>query len=132
MRMRWQESGGSGMRDVVGRSAGATTWLLAAALAVGTILAPWSTRPADADEAKTPIRASMFLNMTAPRIDSREAAYDQTLRGEDPRPKSPNEPEVLPDGSVRYGKTTVTVRNPCPPGSGHYEPLPVPGRRARN
>jgi hypothetical protein len=120
------------MRDVVKRSVGATTWLFTAAMAVGMFMALPPTRPAYADEAKTPIRASMFLNMTAPRIDSREAAYDQTLKGEDPRPKSPNEPEVLPDGSVRYGKTTVTVRNPCPPGSGHYEPLPVPGRRARN
>jgi hypothetical protein len=120
------------MGDRIRRSVGAMTWLFAAALAVGSLVALSPVRQAYADEAKTPIRASMFLNMTAPRIDSREAAYDQTLKGEDPRPKSPNEPVVLPDGSVRYGKTTVTVRNPCPPGSGHYEPLPVPGRRARN
>ena len=120
------------MSDVVRRSVGVMTWLSAAALSVGMCVALSPTGPAHADEAKTPIRASMSLSITAPRIDSREAAYDQTLRGEDPRPKSPNEPEVLPDGSVRYGKTTVTVRNPCPPGSGHYEPLPMPGRRARN
>src|SRR5215510_9952450 len=120
------------MGDVVRRSVGAMAWLFAVAPAVGALLALSPASPAYADEAKTPIRASMFLNMTAPRIDSREAAYDRTLKGDDPRPKSPNEPEVLPDGSVRYGKTTVTVRNPCPPGSGHYEPLPMPGRRARN
>jgi len=26
---------------------------------------------------------------------------------------------------------TVTVRNPCPPGSGHEEPMPLPGRRSK-
>jgi hypothetical protein len=120
------------MSDAVRWSVGPKTWLWAAALSAGMLVSLSPTGPVYADEAKTPIRASMFLNITAPRIDSREAAYDQTLKGEDPRPKSANEPEVLPDGSVRYGKTTVTVRNPCPPGSGHYEPLPMPGRRARN
>jgi hypothetical protein len=38
---------------------------------------------------------------------------------------------VLPDGSVRYGKTIITVKNPCPPGT-HDEallPRPLPGRR---
>jgi hypothetical protein len=38
---------------------------------------------------------------------------------------------VQADGSVRYGNVTVSVRNPCPPGSGHVEPPPLPGRRAR-
>jgi hypothetical protein len=59
-------------------------------------------------------------------------AYDETLRGGETGPKRSTEPEIMPDGSVRYGKTTVTVRNPCPPGTNHYEPLPIPGRRARN
>ena len=89
--------------------------------------------PVAADEAKSSIRASMVLDLVAPRPDaSRDAAYDETLRGGDPGPRRSLEPEILSDGSVRYGKTTVTVRNPCPPGTNHYEPLPVPGRRARN
>jgi hypothetical protein len=38
---------------------------------------------------------------------------------------------VQEDGTVRYGNVTVTVRNPCPPGSLHDEPLPLPGRRSK-
>jgi hypothetical protein len=38
---------------------------------------------------------------------------------------------VQDDGSVRYGNVTVTVRNPCPPGSDHDEPKPLPGRRSK-
>jgi hypothetical protein len=40
--------------------------------------------------------------------------------------------EVQDDGSVKYGDVTVTVKNPCPPGT-HYEaaPPPVPGRRSK-
>ena len=48
-----------------------------------------------------------------------------------PPPASAQGGEVQPDGSVRYGNVTVTVRNPCPPGTAHYEPPPLPGRRAR-
>jgi hypothetical protein len=40
---------------------------------------------------------------------------------------------VQPDGSVRYGagagSVTVLLKNPCPPGTAHYEPPPLPGRR---
>jgi hypothetical protein len=99
------------------------TVLVAAALALAA--------PAAADELKAPISASMILNMTAPRMDSRIDAYNESLREDGPAPRSRNG-EVQPDGSVRYGNVTVTVRNPCPPGSGHIEPPPLPGRRARN
>jgi hypothetical protein len=106
-----------------------TRAFLAATLACSAF---WAV-PAAADEAKSSIRASMVLDLVAPRPEaSRDVAYDETLRGGDSGPKRSTEPEILPDGSVRYGKTTVTVRNPCPPGTNHYEPLPIPGRRARN
>ena len=100
-----------------------TTFFLAAALALAA--------PVGADEMKSPISASMLLNMTAPRMDSRDDAFNKSLREEGPAPRS-REGEVRPDGSVRYGNVTVSVRNPCPPGSGHIEPPPLPGRRARN
>jgi hypothetical protein len=100
-----------------------TTFFLAAALALAV--------PAGADEMKAPISASMLLNMTAPRVDSRDDAFNKSLREEGPAPRSPYG-EVQPDGSVKYGSVTVSVRNPCPPGSGHVEPPPLPGRRARN
>ena len=105
------------------------TTLLAAGLALLAVA------PAAADELKTPISASMFLQMTAP-VESRNDAFNASLR--DPRALArPAETgfadgEVLPDGSVRYGRTIVTVRNPCPPGDHAFTPPPLPGRRARN
>jgi hypothetical protein len=100
-----------------------TTLFVAAAVALAA--------PAAADEMKVPISASMLLNMTAPRMDSRDDAFNKSLREDGPAPRS-RDGEVQADGSVRYGNVTVTVRNPCPPGSGHVEPPPLPGRRARN
>ena len=86
---------------------------------------------AAADEAKTRISASMFLDLTAPRASARDAAYQESIRSAPPVPPRPASGEVQEDGSVRYGNVTVTVRNPCPPGSGHEEPMPLPGRRAK-
>ncbi len=100
-----------------------TTVFLAAALALAV--------PAGADEMKAPISASMLLNMTAPRMEGRDDAFNKSLREEGPAPR-PRDGEVQADGSVRYGNVTVSVRNPCPPSSGHYEPPSLPGRRARN
>jgi hypothetical protein len=67
--------------------------------------------------------------MSQPR-ESREAAFDMSLRDDAPPPRT-TAMEILPDGTVRYGDVTVTVKNPCPPGTAHYEPPPLPGRRAR-
>ena len=87
--------------------------------------------PIAAEEAKTPLSAGMMLNiLSAPSAASADA-FDASLMDEGPAPRSAGG-EVLPDGSVRYGKVTVSVRNPCPPGTAHYEPPPLPGRRARN
>jgi hypothetical protein len=36
---------------------------------------------------------------------------------------------VQPDGSIRYGNTTIIIRHDCPPGGEFFEPLPRPGRR---
>jgi hypothetical protein len=86
---------------------------------------------ASADEAKTRITASMFLDLTAPRASARDAAYQESIRSAPPVMPRPPAGEVQEDGSVRYGSVTVTVRNPCPPASGHEEPLPLPGRRSK-
>lgn len=86
---------------------------------------------AAAEEVKAPISATMFLSITAPppTAASRTSAFDAALK--EPGPPAVKEYEVLPDGSVRYGKTVISVKNPCPPGTDHYEPPPLPGRRAR-
>ena len=86
---------------------------------------------AAADEMKTPIRASMLLELSAPRAQSRDAAYQESLRAEGPTPVRRGIGEVQDDGSVRYGDMTVSVRNPCPPGTTHFEPVPLPGRRLK-
>ena len=98
-------------------------------LALVSVLA--ATGVAAADEAKTRIAASMFLDLTAPRASARDAAYQESIRSAPPVAPRPPSGEVQEDGSVRYGSVTVTVRNPCPPGSGHEEPLPLPGRRSK-
>jgi hypothetical protein len=98
-------------------------------LALLSLLA--GTGVAAADEAKARISASMFLDLTAPRVTAREAAYQESIRTAPSVPPRPSNGEVQEDGSVRYGNVTVTVRNPCPPGSGHEEPLPLPGRRSK-
>jgi hypothetical protein len=102
--------------------------LLVAAVARSAL----SATTAIADELKTPIRASMLLELSAPRAQSRDVAYQESLRAEGPAQLRRGIGEVQDDGSVKYGDVTVTVKNPCPPGT-HYEtaPLPVPGRRSK-
>jgi hypothetical protein len=81
------------------------------------------------DEAKTPINSSIILEMTRPSTQSRERAFDESLKDGAPSAKPSAEPVVQPDGSVKYGNTTVIIRHDCPPGGEFYEPLPRPGRR---
>jgi hypothetical protein len=82
------------------------------------------------DEAKTPISGSVILEMTRPPAVGRERAFDESLRREGPAPAN-KEPQAIvqPDGSVRYGNTTVIIRHDCPPGGEFFEPPPRPGRR---
>ncbi len=87
--------------------------------------------PAVADQAKTPVSATMFLSIMSAPLEARDAAFDRSLKDDGPAQRS-TLGDVLPDGTVKYGRTTITVRNPCPPGTAHYEPPPLPGRRARN
>jgi hypothetical protein len=101
----------------------------AAALTLMIVLAGGGV--AAADEAKARISASMFLDLTAPRSAARDTAYQESLKSAPAVAPRPPSGEVQEDGSVRYGNVTVTVRNPCPPGSGHEEPMPLPGRRSK-
>jgi len=90
---------------------------------------------AGAEEAKTPISASMILSIFAQPVTPRVSAFDRALK-EDGPPRRAADCEAQPDGSVRCGagagSVSVTVKNPCPPGTAHYEPPPLPGRRPRN
>ena len=86
--------------------------------------------PVAADEAKTPLSASMILSIVSAPVGARSSAYDAGLKDPAPPAADRTAGEVLPDGSVRYGRTVVTVKNPCPPGE-HLEPIVLPGRRHR-
>lgn len=82
------------------------------------------------EQAKTPILPSIMLDMARPPAPSRDRAFDESLREPGPAPANkPLEPVVQPDGSIRYGNTTIIIRHDCPPGSEFYEPPPRPGRR---
>lgn len=96
---------------------------------VALVLAVGWAAAAHADEAKAPISAALLLNMFVPVAESRDAAFDRAMKEPSPIPRSGvTEGQVQSDGSVRYGSTVITVRNPCPPGTPHYEPPPLPGR----
>jgi hypothetical protein len=102
---------------------------------VGLVLGLAGAGPAAAEEVKTPVHAVTILNLLSAPVEPRQTAYDESLRGEVAPPPA-TDGRVLPDGSVRYGSgrtsLTVTVKNPCPPGTAHYEPPPLPGRRPRD
>jgi hypothetical protein len=95
------------------------------------LLALGGAAVAAAEEAKTRITPSMFLDLTAPRASARDVAYQESLKMPPAVAPRPPSGEVQEDGSVRYGNVTITVRNPCPPGSDHDEPKPLPGRRSK-
>jgi len=89
-----------------------------------------SAASAGADEAKAPINAMAVLNLLSQPIEPRAAAFDKSLRDPGPAPAtSGTAGEIIDEGTVRYGRATVTVKNPCPPGTAHYEPPALPGRR---
>jgi len=111
------------------RGMGQVTRVVGFVVGLGALVV--AVAPALADEAKTPVSAGMMLNMLTAPSSVRANTFDASLKDDGPAPRSSGG-EVQPDGSVRYGKVTVTVRNPCPPGTDHYELPPLPGRRARN
>src|SRR6185295_10966542 len=105
---------------------GMKTWIL---LIAGLLLGLPVVASAH-EEAKTPISPSMILDMTKPMAPTRDRAYDEGLRDPGPAPvRSPTDGQIQPDGSVRYGNTTVIIRHDCPPGGEFFEPPPRPGRR---
>ena len=93
-----------------------------------------------AEEVRQQLNAPMILNLLARPLESPETAFNKELKNYAAVPKG-DEAEVLPDGSVRYGRgpksLTVTIRNPCPPGDiehemaqlSSYRQLPGRGRR---
>ena len=82
------------------------------------------------EEAKTKIDPSVILDITAPRAGAPNRAFDESLRRDAPTPGNAKpEWKQQPDGSYRYGNTTIIIRHDCPPGGEFFEPPPLPGRR---
>ena len=80
------------------------------------------------DEVKTKIDPSMLLDLTSPKAADSNKAFDESIKREPPAaPKTEWKPQ--PDGSYKYGNTTIFIRHDCPPGSETYEPPLLPGRR---
>src|SRR2546422_5693823 len=98
--------------------------------ALVTLLAAAVAVPAAAhDEAKTKIDPSIILDITSPRAGDPNRAFDESLKIA-PKPAYPKtEWKQQPDGSYKYGNTTIIIRQDCPPGSEHFEPPSLPGRR---
>jgi hypothetical protein len=105
------------------------TSVMVSAVLGGLVLGGVAVAPAFAEEAKVAITATSIMNMFSRPIESREAAFDQALREEGPRPPGSPTGEVVGEGTVRYGRTSITVKNPCPPGHDDTFPKPLPGRR---
>ena len=84
------------------------------------------------EEAKTKIDPSMLLDITSPKTPQAGRAQDEAIKRPGPAPaNAAQEWKPQPDGSYRYGNTTIVIRGDCPPGTQHYEPPPLPGRRSR-
>jgi hypothetical protein len=81
------------------------------------------------EEAKTKIDPSILLNLTAPRTGSPDRALDESIKREPPADPGKVEWKPQPDGSYKYGNTTIIIRHDCPPGGEFFEPPPRPGRR---
>lgn len=81
-------------------------------------------------------RPPLLLNLTRP-LETPERALQQAVREDARAPRASGSPdvEVLPDGSVRIGRTriSVTVKEECPeePHTPDMLPRPLPGRSRR-
>jgi hypothetical protein len=109
---------------------------------IATAIGLGAVPPASADEPQAkPGPAPMILNLLNRPLESPEAAFNRQLKNDIGAPvaRRNDEPEILPDGSVRYGSgsrsVTVTIKNPCPPGDIEHElaqmraERQLPGRR---
>ncbi|MDO8479996.1 MAG: hypothetical protein Q7W02_28135 [Candidatus Rokubacteria bacterium] len=105
--------------------------LLSAALAGGI------STPAAAEEVRQGLNAPMILQMLSRPVEKPESVMREMLRPDavQAKPVRFDQPQVMPDGSVRYGtdaaSVTMTIRNPCPPGDVEHEMMALrslPGR----
>ena len=93
--------------------------------------------PAAAEEVRQGLNAPMILQMLSRPVEKPESVMREMLRPDavQATPVRFNQPQMMPDGSARYGtdtsSVTMTIRNPCPPGDIAHEMMvqrALPGR----
>ena len=84
-----------------------------------------------AEELRPALNAPLILNMLALPMEKPGAAFRESLRAA-PEARAAGEWGMLPDGSARFGNSTVHViiKNPCPDGT-YHAPVGLPGRGRR-
>jgi hypothetical protein len=103
---------------------------------VGALILLGLAAAAPAEEVRQQLNVPMILQMLARPVESPEAALRESVRKDAaPGPARADGGEVMPDGSVRYGRgsLSVIIKNPCPPGDLAHEVgyRPLPGRARR-
>jgi len=113
-----------------------TRWIVIGLVLSGAVAGGVST-PAAAEEVRQGLNAPMILQMLSRPVENPESVMREMLRPDavQAKPVRFDQPQVMPDGSVRYGtdraSVTMTIRNPCPPGDVEHEMMALrslPGR----
>jgi hypothetical protein len=105
--------------------------VLSAAAAAGM------SSPATADEVRQGLNPPMILETLSRPVEKPESVMREMLRPDavQARPVRFDQPQVMPDGSVRYGtgaaSVTMTIRNPCPAGDIEHEMMALRSLTAR-
>jgi hypothetical protein len=116
---------------------GCMTRRIVIGLALSAASAAGISAPAAAEEIRQGLNAPMILQMLSRPAEKPESVMREMLRPDavQAKPVRFDQPQVMPDGSVRYGtgaaSVSMTIRNPCPPGDIEHEMMALrslPGR----
>jgi hypothetical protein len=122
---------------MAGVTEGCMTKLIVIGIVLSAVLAGGISAPAAAEEVRQGLNAPMILQMLSRPVEKPESVMREMLRPDavQAKPVRFDQPQVMPDGSVRYGtdaaSVTMTIRNPCPPGDVEHEMMALrslPGR----
>jgi hypothetical protein len=125
---------------MAGVTEGCMTKLIVIGIVLSAVLAGGISAPAAAEEVRQGLNAPMILQMLSRPVEKPESVMREMLRPDavQAKPVRFDQPQVMPDGSVRYGtdaaSVTMTIRNPCPPGDVEHEMMALrslPGRGRR-
>ena len=122
---------------MVGVTEGCMTRRIVIGPLLSAVVAGGISAPAAAEEVCQGLNAPMILQMLSRHAEKPELVMREMLRPDAVQARSVrfDQPQVMPDGSVRYGtdaaSVSMTIRNPCPPGDVEHEMMALrslPGR----